>query len=139
MIVQPHKKQGQERTPQPKERAIHDLVLLKSLTAKDNPGPEDNNINNAPEEAKALLSHITTDESELSWVYPNERTTTPYPKENHVAQKPTPSQETLTEEEISSLQDTASALLNKIQTIRQDNETPKLNPQEYFWFVFIQS
>ena len=58
VIVQPHKKQGQERTPQPKERAIHDLVLIKAITAKEIPGPDETSLNNAQEELKALLSQV---------------------------------------------------------------------------------
>lgn len=33
VYVQPHKKQGQVATPQLKERAIHDLVLIKAIPA----------------------------------------------------------------------------------------------------------
>ena len=102
--------------------------LKASIKEAVSNGPDDHNINNAPEEAKALCSHINTDESELSGVYPNEHPTLPCQKVNYIAQKPKPPQEILTEEEISSLQDTVSALLNKIQTIRQDKVAP-LNAQ----------
>ena len=69
VIVQSHKKHGRTRTLQLKDEAIHDMVLMKAVTAKDNPGPEDTSLINTPKEAKALSSHISTDERELFWEY----------------------------------------------------------------------
>ena len=48
VFVQTHKKQGQTTTPQLKERAIHDLVLIKAITAKDNPYPDSTTIKTNP-------------------------------------------------------------------------------------------
>merc|ERR1712074_520308 len=127
VIVQPHKRQGQTKTPQPKERAIHDLVLLKAVSAKDNPGPDDIRLTNAPAEARALLSNITIAERELFSNDPNERPQQ-QPKKNQFQQTKGPRKEPLTNKEISYLQNTASALLQKIQTSRTNKQPPKLNP-----------
>ena len=61
VIVQPHKKQGQTTTPKPRERAIHDLVLIKSLIAKDNTTTKD-----APEEAMNLMYSTYAEERRCS-------------------------------------------------------------------------
>merc|ERR1712074_315085 len=126
-IVQPHKRQGQAKTPQPKERAIHHLVLLKAVSAKDNPGPDDISLNNAPAEATALLSHIEIAERELFWNDPRERPQQ-QPNKDQFQQTMGSEKETLTEKEISYLQNTANALLQRIQTIRPNKTPPKLNP-----------
>ena len=62
VFVQPHKKQGQTSTPQLKERAIHDLVLIKAITAKDNPYPDSTTSKNAPPEAKILICSFTNED-----------------------------------------------------------------------------
>ena len=37
VVVQPHAREGKPTTEAPRERAIHDLILLSSLTEKDQP------------------------------------------------------------------------------------------------------
>ena len=37
MVVQPHARKGKSTTETPRERAIHDLVLLRSLTETEPP------------------------------------------------------------------------------------------------------
>ena len=56
VMVQPHKKPGQETIPKPKERATHDLVLLKAITAKDNPAPDTTTVPSAP---PVSYTHLT--------------------------------------------------------------------------------
>ena len=41
MIVQPHARAGKSTTETPRERAIHDLVLLRSLTETEPPSQPD--------------------------------------------------------------------------------------------------
>ena len=65
VMVQPHKKPGHTVCPAPKERAIHDLVLLKAITAKDNPTPDTTTAPNAPPEASVFLCSILEDDPEL--------------------------------------------------------------------------
>merc|ERR1712074_158764 len=103
---------GQTKTPQPKERAVHDLVLLKAVSAKDNPGPDDISLNNAPAEARALLSNIEIAERELFWNDPNERPQHQLQNDHPKPSEDSKKEETLTEKEISYLQNTASALLH---------------------------
>ena len=57
VIVQPHKKPGQDSAPSAKERAIHDLVLLKAFTMMDNPPPDTTKIPSAPKEATIMMTH----------------------------------------------------------------------------------
>ena len=65
VLVQPHKKPDQNVCPKPKERAIHDLVLLKAITAKDNPTPDSTTEPNAPPGANVFLCSILEDDPEL--------------------------------------------------------------------------
>ena len=65
VTVQPHKRPGQSNYPQPRERAIHDLVLIKSFTAQDNPSPDCTTSRKAPEEAKTLFCSVSAAEREL--------------------------------------------------------------------------
>ena len=72
-MVQPHKKPGQITCPKPKERAIHTLVLLKAITAQDNPNPDNTEKPGlTEEEAKALRSLIIEDDPELFTIFPEE-------------------------------------------------------------------
>ena len=43
VIVQPHARKGKTTTETPRERAVHDIVLLRSLTAADYPSVIDTN------------------------------------------------------------------------------------------------
>ena len=72
VYVQPHKKQGQTSAPQLKERAIHDLVLIKALCAQDNPYPDSITIKTAPSEAKILKSSFTPEDRKILWNDPQE-------------------------------------------------------------------
>ena len=73
VMVQPHKKLGNQVCPAPKERAIHDLVLLKAITAKDIPTPDITTAPNAPPEANFFLCSILEDDPELFQIFPEER------------------------------------------------------------------
>ena len=72
VTVQPYKQPGQTSNPPPKDRAIHDLVLIKAITAQDNPRPDCTTSSKAPENAHTLMSHITPEEKGLFWRYPSE-------------------------------------------------------------------
>ena len=71
-MVQPHKKPDQTVCPKPKERAIHDLVLLKAITAQDTPLPDTTTAPNAPPEANVFLCSILEDDPELFKIFPEE-------------------------------------------------------------------
>ena len=60
-------------TPQLKERAIHDLVLIKAITAQDNPYPDSTIINTAPPEAKILMCSFNTEDRKIFLNDPQER------------------------------------------------------------------
>ena len=121
-------KQEQTTTPQLKERAIRDLVLIKAITAKDNPYPNSTTIKNAPVEAKILICSFTTvdrkifsnDPLERPNLFSSDNINSPiWPDDTqHELSKVSP-----TEEEIFGLQTTASALHNKIQSMRKSDET----------------
>ena len=82
VYVQPHKKQGQVATPQLKERAIHDLVLIKAITAKDNPYPDSTTIKTAPSEARVLKSSFTHEDRKMFWNDPMESPKLRFSEEN---------------------------------------------------------
>merc|ERR1712018_1059362 len=127
VIVQTHKKSDQERTPQPKERAIHDLVLLKAITAKDNPGPEEElSLNYVPNELKTLLCQVRTEQREPHLSSTVQLTRQKSPNKHNL---PTTQQHSLTlsDKEIFALQNTNNAILNKIEHIRQ-SRSQSLNP-----------
>ena len=66
VMVQPHKKPGQDTCPRPKERAIHDLVLLKAITAQDNPNPDSTKKTGLTEEEATVLKCLfVEDDPEL--------------------------------------------------------------------------
>ena len=131
VYVQPHKKQGQVSAPQLKERAIHDLVLIKSITAKDNPYQDSTTIKTAPSEAKILKCSVTTEDRKMFWNDPMESTKLGFSKNITSPISPDDTQHVLspTEEEISNLQQTAVALLEKIQSLRQNDEKHDLDPK----------
>merc|ERR1711873_95104 len=62
VLVQPHKKPDQKVCPKPKERAIHDLVPMKAITAKHNPAPDTTTVPNAPPPAHVFLCSILADD-----------------------------------------------------------------------------
>ena len=130
VMVQPHKRHEQSNTPQARERAIHDLVLLKAINAKDNPVPDCTTSSSTPPEAKILLRSTTSYDREMFCNNPSERPKATYTNTSTPCSLQTPKQlieqPKITEEEIATIQDTASAFLNKITKLRQQ---PKLNPE----------
>ena len=54
VMVKPHKRPNQNIDPAPRERAIHDLVLIKSITSPDHPHQDSSQHKDAPEEALAF-------------------------------------------------------------------------------------
>ena len=123
VLVQPHKRQGQTKTPQIKERAIHDLVLIKSFTYQDNANPDSTTNRNAPAEAKSFLCSVYAEDRELLCDDPIE--TPPLSRITRPKQMTQP----LSENEISTLQTTVDDILNKIDTIRKTTKQPTLNPE----------
>ena len=122
-MVQPHKKPGHPLCPVPKERAIHDLVLLKAITAKDNPTPDTTTAPNAPPEASVFLSSILENDPELFRIFPEEC------QPNALTATAT-SQQVATimpQDDATFLQASAHALLHKIQKLRE--EPHALNPK----------
>ena len=117
--------------PQLKERAIHDLVLIKSITAKDNPYQDSTTIKTAPSEAKILKCSVTTEDRKMFWNDPMESTKLCFSENITSPILPDDTQHVLTptEEEMSNLQTTASALLDKIQSIRQHDRKLDLDPE----------
>ena len=132
VLVQPHKKPDQKVCPKPKERAIHDLVLLKAITAKDNPTPDTTTAPNAPPEANVFLCSILEDDLELFKIYPEECQT--HAPLTDTAITPTtgsiqqPTIEQLPQDDVAFLQTSADALLHKINTLRGEKPCD-LNPQ----------
>ena len=66
VIVQPLKRKYQKTTPAPRERAIHDLVLLKSLITPE--ASEPNNTKDSPllnEDASILMTSLQEDDLDL--------------------------------------------------------------------------
>ena len=129
VFVQPHKKQGQSTTPQLKERAIHDLVLIKAITAQDNPYPDSTTIKTAPSEAKILKSSFNPEDRKIFWNDPKESPKFRYSENITSPILPDDTQHVLSEEEISNLQQTASALLDKIQSMRENDRKLDLDPK----------
>ena len=134
VFVQPHKKQGQTTTPQLKERAIHDLVLIKAITAQDNPYPDSTTIKTAPSEAKVLKCSFTKEDRKLFANDPQERpnlfsSDKMTSRTSQDVTQPVLPIDSPTEEEIFNLQTTANALLNKIKSMRQTENKIKLDPE----------
>ena len=125
VMVQPHKKPGQNSCPKPKERAIHDLVLLKAITAKDKPNPDTTTVPNAPPEARVLLCSILADDPELFKIYPEECQTRPPMPNTNTSPKVAP---IMPQDDAIFLQTSATALLHKIHELRRE-EPGTLNPE----------
>ena len=133
-MVQPHKKPDQTVCPKAKERAIHDLVLLKAITAKDNPAPDTTTVSNAPPEANVFLCSILAENPELFKIYPEECQTHAPSTETATTptvgsiQQPTQPINQIPQDDVAFLQTSADALLHKINTLR--GEKPRaLNPK----------
>ena len=110
--------------PKPKERAIHDLVLLKAITAKDNPTPDITTMSNAPPDAHVFLCSILEDDPELFKNFPEERQA----YASSTATEPCPQVATLMpQDDATFLQASADAMLNKVHKLRHE-EPRALNP-----------
>ena len=120
--LQPHKLPGKTNTPQAKERAIHDLVLLKAITAKDNPSPDSTTSSKLLPEARVLLSSIAPEDRKMFWNDQTERTKNLFTEKSTPCSLQTPNQlieqPQITEEEVTTIQNTASAFINKIHRLR---------------------
>ena len=124
VMVQPHTKPGQHSCSRPKERAIHDLVLLKAITAKDNGAPDSTTFADAPPEATVFKCSILDDDPELFKIFPEE--CPGHASWKDIAQRPIKSSiqrprqliEPMPQEDAVFLQTSADALLNKINTLR---------------------
>merc|ERR1712020_612285 len=120
VIVQPHKKPGQNSAPSAKERAIHDLVLLKAFTMMVNPPPDTTKIPSAPKEAKLMMTHHRILDNELYVHDPKDQSkfnnivVLPTKELENPIQQPTPPVGPFTHEESDFLQNTVAALLSKI-------------------------
>ena len=108
VMVQPHKQQDQAKMPQVKERAIHDLVLLKAINAKDNPVPDCTTSSNTPSEAKVLLTSTAHYDREMFCNDPTERPKATYTNKSSPCSLQTPKQLIerlpINEEQISTIQ-----------------------------------
>ena len=120
VMVQPQKKPGQKTSPEPKERAIHDLILLKAITAKDNGAPDSTTFADAPPEATVFKYSILADDPELVDNFPKKRPIHATKKE--IAQRPSTCSiqrpieliDPLPHNDATSLQASANARLNQI-------------------------
>ena len=65
-MVQPHKNPCQESIPKPKERAIHDLVFLKAITAQVKTNGDSTFTPEAPAETIILQCSIMIDDPDFS-------------------------------------------------------------------------
>ena len=124
-MVQPHKKPDQNSCPKPNERAIHDLVLLKAITAKDKPNPDTTTVPDAPPEARVLLCSILADDPELFKIYPEECLTHAPMINADTSPEFAP---IMPQNDATFLQTSADALLHKIQQLRRE-EPHALNPK----------
>ena len=123
-MVQAHKKPNQQACPKPKERAIHDLVLLKAITAKDIPTPDTTTAPDAPPEARVFLTSIMADE-DLFEIDPEDcHTDLPVPNA-YTSPSVAP---ILPQDDTIFLQASADALIHKINTLRGEKSCD-LNPQ----------
>ena len=124
VMVQPHQKPGQKSVPRPRERAIHDLVLLKAMTDQDIPYPDSTESASAPPNAKVLKFSVSSAEQETFRNNSEERLTN---TKLCSIQRPKQLIEPFTKDDDMFLQASANALLNKIQTLKEKG-TSCLNP-----------
>ena len=128
VTVQQYKQPGQASNPPLKDRAIHDLVLIKAITAQDNPRPDCTTSSKAPENAHTLMSHITPEEEGLFWSDPSERFRTRIQSTEDRIHQPEQEITPLPEQDIAYLQDASTSIINKIHRIRQERKNTKLSP-----------
>ena len=106
-------------------------MLLKAINAKDNPVPNCTTSSNTPPEAKILLSSTASYDREMLCNNPSERPTALSNDNIMPCSLQTPEQlidqPQITEEEITTIQNTASASLNKIHRLRQYAKHSNLN------------
>lgn len=133
---------SQETCPKPKERAIHDLVLLKALTVQDNSILDSTKrpVLSA-EEAIVLKCSIIEDDLELFKNYPEEyfhhtkEENTIHRHKTASIEQPIRLIEPIPHEDATFLQDSANALLNQMEQIRK-KDSNNLNPEDTPFFPF---
>ena len=130
VVVQPHKRPGQNVAPSPKEREIHDLVLLKSFQMMDNPLPDSTSIPKAPVNATIMMTTQKQIDKELYVFDPEDgHPTGSILRTTNISecsiQQPKQLIDKLTLEESDFLQNSATALLNQIQLIKKSEQPLK--------------
>ena len=114
-MVQPHQKDDKQSKPAARERAIHDLVLIKAITQQDNPAdcttkPKDL----SPSEVHLLTSIMSPVDTGLFQNDLEERPPSNQQYADCTIQRPEQLIAPLQENEVAFLQTTASSIINKI-------------------------
>ena len=131
VMVKPHKRPNQTLDPAPRERAIHDLVLIKSITSPDHPHQDSSQHKDAPEEASAFRTSFQVLERGLFPSIPDKlpksQNHNPIGSQYSCIQQPTKMIEPIPEKDITFLQSTSDAILQRISDIRKNSLNTK-NP-----------
>ena len=136
VMVRPDTRHDKSTTQAPRERAIHDLVLLKAITMKDHPAQDTMDARNVPTDATVLKLSRHTVDPELFPTKPDAHPEYQIPNQNHVTsriQQPLPNQLTdfIPQPDLEYLQRTASVLLDGIEKMkfRSNNDTKSVDPR----------
>ena len=131
VMVKPHKRPNQTLDPAPRERAIHDLVLIKSITSPDHPHQDSSQQKDAPEEASAFRTSFQVLERgifpSIPDKLPKSQNHNPIGSQYSCIQQPTKMIEPIPEKDITFLQSTSDAILQRISDIRKNSLNTK-NP-----------
>ena len=128
-MVKPHKRPNQNIDPAPRERAIHDLVLIKSITSPDHPHQDSSQLKDAPEEASAFRTSFQVIERGLFPSIPDKlpksQNPNPVGSQYSCIQQPTKIIDPIPEKDITFLQSTSDAILQRISDIRKNSLNTK--------------
>ena len=135
VMVRPDSRHDKSTTQALRERAIHDLVLLKAITMRDHPERDIMDAPNTPEEATILKFSSPLYDHELFTTTPEERPSlqisSSHFRASHV-QQPISNKLTDPFSKLDSefLQTTADALLAKIEYLRTENRVQPASEAE---------
>ena len=134
-MVRPDTRHDKSTTQAPRERAIHDLVLLKAITMKDHPAQDTMDARNVPTDATVLKLSRHTVDPELFPTNPDAHPDYQIPNRNPVISQfmqPLSNQLTdlIPQSDMEYLQSTATALLTKIGHMKTEGRAQPLTKTE---------
>jgi len=123
VVVKPHSREDKSTTQTPRERAVHDLVLIKALSEQNQPPEDCRKDPKAPKDAQILLgqmdmydpNEITSPVTEMPQLPKNDRP----PTQNH----------TYTESDCNVLQDLADFFMEGIKANRNNPKNKEDQPR----------